>query len=496
MAGTIAGMTARKTLLAAAALLASSWGPATTVPRAQIPVGAPERVMTPDGSVFVLLKRPSRGIVWWASFIRMGAKHESAAQMGLAEACARSSLAGTTTHGTSAPAAESEARENLDKLRSALHEGQLAGRADGGLAAVRKDIEDALARVRNLSNPFAFRRILSGIPATPPKITCSADGYLLEASLPSDRLDDFAILMFGRRKDAMLRGYHDELARIRQRLRAESEAPGAMHRRALCLAALEVDPLRRVLLAPNPGAPHVTRASALQFYRKHHRGVRTTTVLVGDFDPESVKAMLAKTFVDARGASGPRREFAIEPAQNGPRSRVLNSSEARLLWAWRPPADARPDALRVLATWLERRLESEFVRERALASWVRVSPRFPSLSAPSPFTVELAANSAYDFRQLEIAAQQHLREIERNGPPADEVGVAALSVLTEIRGTFEDPARTAASIANSVGRHPTRSLPSTVDTLAATAALSRVLFSESKRTTVTTRPEAKDGDGR
>lgn len=490
---TLAGMILRKSFQLTS-LLVFTLGTAGSGASAQI--GAPKRIVTPDGSVFVLMQRKSRGLAWWASFVRMGAKHEGPGQRGLAEACAHASLAGTTTHGTSAPDAETEARGNLDTLRQSLHNARLDGRPDGEVAALQSDIDDARARVRNLCDPLVFRRLLSAIPATPPKITCSADGYLLESSLPSDRLGDFAILMAARRKDAVLRGYHGILMSVRNRLAKAAEAPGAEHRRALCLTALEVDPLRRVLLPPSKDAAYIHRAEALSFYKKHHMPGRTTTVIVGDFDPSQLQAQLLKTFVDARGSSAGMRETILEPQQNGPRTRVLSSTDPRLLWAWRPPDDARTDALQVLATWMQRRLEREFVRERALARSVEVHARFPSDSAPSPFTVEMTANTAYDFRQLELAAQKHFEEIEKNGPPAQEVGIAALTVVTEIRGIFEDPEKTAAAIANRVGRHPTRSLPVTVKTLEATAELSVRLFSESKRATVTTRPPAESEAGR
>lgn len=456
----------------------------------------PERFLTPDGSVFILMPRPTRGLVWWSAWFRMGSKHEGEGQSGLAAACAHATLAGTTTHGTSAPDAEKEALTALDAIRRTLRNAELTDRPDSEISALRSDYRDALARCRNLSDPLAFRRLLSAIPATPPRITCDVDGYMLESSFPSDRLDDFAVLMANRRRDAVLRGVHDLLNGARAARRQEARAPGAQHRRALLLTALEVDPLRRALIAPPTKSRYVSHDEALAFYRKHHVPGTTSTVILGDFDPARVRASLEKIYVDAKGSSATVDPGVEEPPQTGPRSKVLTSEDPRYLWAWRPPDDARTDALEALATWLQRRLETEFVNERGLAKSVRVHARFPGGSAPAPFMIELLANSAFDFRQLELAARKHLEVIEDKGVPPAELQMAALGVITDALRVWESPRRTAAMIAQRVGRHPARALPSDDNTPAAAYELSQRLFAESKRTIVTTRPPVENGEER
>ncbi|MCB9882954.1 MAG: insulinase family protein [Planctomycetes bacterium] len=475
---------------AIAALVAGTSAIATIPAQAaQLPV---ERFVTSDGSVFVLMPRPARGIVYWAEWIRMGRKHESETQAGLAEACAIASLAGTTTHGTSSPEAEAELLQQLDTVRRALRTAEIQGRADGELAALRAEFADTKARCANLSDRFAYQRLLTSIPASALRLTPGVDGYLLESSCPTDRVDEFAVLLASRRKDAVLRGYHEILDEVRARLRRESEEPGASHRRALALTALEVDPLRRVLIPPPPKAPPIARTEALEFYRRHHDPSGTTTVIVGEFDPTRVKDQLGKIFVSSTAPTSMIQNDVLEPPQEGPRTKVLISSEPRLLWGWRPPDDARYDALEVLAEWLQRRLEREFVRERNVAKSVRVLPRFPGGGAPAPFVVELLANSYFDFGKLEIAARNTFETLEREGAPAKELQLEAATVLTDVRRVFENPRDMASVLARAVGRSATRSLPPTERTLEAAFALGKLVFSESKRTTVTTRPPADD----
>ncbi len=472
------------TALATALLL---WHPSL---RSQALPLAIERVVTSDGSVFVLLPRKTRGLTYWAEWTRMGRKHESETQAGLAEATAIASLAGTTTHGTSAPEAEAELLMQLDAALQALRSAELFGGSDGDIAALRATYNDIDAACRNLSDRFAFRRLVTSIPARPLRVTPGIDGYLIESAFDAERFDDFAVLMSSRRRDAVLRGYHEILDDVRARYRRDADTPGASHLRALALTALEVDPLRRVLIAPSEKAPPIPRNDALDFYRRHHAPNRTTTVIVGDIDVARTKLLLSKVYASASASTSLPPNDILEPPQNGPRTKVLVSTEPRLVWGWRPPDDARQDALEVLATWLQRRLEREFVRERDLAKSVTVHARFPGGGPPAPFVIELEANSHFDFRKLEVAARAAFESLERDGASGDELRREAANVQTQVLELWENPTELAATLARIVGRSSNRSMPPTEHTLEAAFELSKLVFAEARRTTVTTRPPA------
>ena len=436
------------------------------------------RVETPDGSVFVLIERPSKVAVW-SSFVRMGRIHEAPGQEGLAEACVLASLSGTRTIGSRSADAEMQALDRVDRARSRLltaSQGAARDKALSELVAARR----AHAK---LVRPRAFVDRILRLPATLPRVQGGVAGTLLTTEVPANRLRELARLMKLRRSEAVLRDFDLRLAHARSITR--KTPPDAMLART-ALLAFDVHPARRALL-PAAQLQEVGRQEALAFYAKYQRPERTTTVIVGGFKSKQLATQLRAIFDTAVTTPGPR-PIGAEPATVGTKATELRiGPRPRLVRAWRNPATSDSltrEALRRLLTGTSGSLLDGALRRanlRRVALSVHVNLPWPL--EPSLLAIDVEASDANELDRASTVIDDVIKSLRTN--KVDEKLAARVFGVwrAERRRVLEDPRLCAIDHAERIGSDSRRQLVQE-PRLDHVLELAKALFDETRMTQV------------
>jgi hypothetical protein len=352
----------------------------------------------------------------------------------MAEACVLASFNGTSRHGTTVPDLEATALDRLDDAESAL-----ARAKPGEQTRLRQAAEQAAARASKLGNVWQFRHLLASLPARAPRVEALVDGSLLSTAVPSGMIGELAVLMHSRRTQATFRGFQAALARVRLARHNEPTPPALAWWREALLLALSLHPQRRIYLTPTPDS-FVSRRDALDAWRRYATAERHTTVITGDFHPETVAELIRRVFVKQAGETLAPPAMPVEPPQLGERSTTVTAGEPRLVLVWQTSPDTPLAALEVVAELIggnSSDLVSRLVHERRLAKSIEARARFPGLDWPSLFMLEATATDQKTYPELQRALLEWLDGMRGKGP-GDAALEQAIRVWQTAREALSD----------------------------------------------------------
>tara|TARA_R110002072_G_scaffold269796_3_gene429152 strand:- start:13930 stop:15477 length:1548 start_codon:yes stop_codon:yes gene_type:complete len=302
------------------------------------------RLTTPDGSRFHLIVDPTIAHVHWAIASWADGRDDPPGLPGLTMAAANASLSGTWKTGSSDPEAE---RAALMKLDEAWQQ-QLAkpGDAEAAAEVVRRDKEAAALGDRRI-----FRRVLAAAPTFQPEIIDRDPLAVFVLTTLEPAIETVAKLLVERREEQVLRGLmrawvpsvlarvQDHASHPRQRLYAETLA--LLIPSSPTIARLEAPPF----VAPN-------RNQALAAWQASQHPTTTVHVLIGSFDPQSLKATLNKVFSETKLIAPTRRQQPPRPLRGQRRSIVPGMPSGGGVIAWVLPPENDPTALELARRWL------------------------------------------------------------------------------------------------------------------------------------------------
>jgi predicted Zn-dependent peptidase len=179
------------------------------------------------------------------------------------------------------------------------------------------------------------------------------------------------------------------------------------------------------------------------FFRALHVPANASLVVAGDFDPDTVRALIERTF--GALAPGPARvRSGAPPAALADERQVVTGDRVafpKLVLAWHsPPAFAPGDAeLQLAATILAEgpasRLEQRLVLDLRLAQEVDACQLSAALG--SVFVIEAVATPGADLEALERVILDELADLARDGPDAHELERARVRANARFRRRME-----------------------------------------------------------
>lgn len=221
-----------------------------------------------------------------------------------------------------------------------------------------------------------------------------------------------------------------EAARVAARadLRATRADPSHVAAASALAAAFSAHPYRRALLGTDATLDALTLDELRAFYDRAYGAGQATLVVVGDFDPRTVRARATALFGAWRAATAPAARTR-EPDQGQPHVVVSTADVAdpELALAWKTPAFHDDDraALQVLAAVLGQgartRLDDELVRNRQLARSTRA---FLYAGRDGGLLVTSATLGAGPVEDTTAIVLEEVARLGRDGPTRDELSRA------------------------------------------------------------------------
>lgn len=404
---------------------------------AQSGAARPEPVdfRTPDGSRFVLLPRPKMETVEWAIATPADAALDLPGLEGLAVVAAKTSLFGTWQIGSLDAEKEQAAHRRLDAAWREMFATKMSPAAQAELKAAQDE-------VAALGDPAVFRRVLATIPVDRPEVRHVGTAAVLSLTTVPEALPQLCDLLVQRREQQALRElpkvWAEELV---ARQRAFDADPRSLLYAEVVAMALPGHPALRNFERPSAMPPQ--RSQAQVAWQRSQHPARTVHVLLGGFDPTTVRNLLESKFDSTALPLEPLPEAPlVRPIASERRSTVPGCKAAATLFAWQLPAGTDATTATAMARWLagpQGRIADE-LRKRGLGD------REVRVRAPWPAALGLAG-----LLLVEIGGPQDGKE--RADTLRDAVMATVAEAAAEGPGSAEseridrDMARAAATVA-------------------------------------------------
>jgi len=388
--------------------------------------------------------------------VDLGSLDDPAGQSGIAHMLEHTTLSGAANVGSLDPKAEGTALAELDRANHALEEARSKPETESTIVA---DLERWFAQSQRAAQATAEDREVVGSRleshgAVGLNATTSADVTQFFTSIPTENVDLWLSLEAARLRYPIFRRYYLERNVVLR------EIQGLTGGRPTCQELLLRDifpgsPLAQSLAGDPRELKKIDRPAALAYFHRFYRPERTVIVIVGNVQPEAIRAAAEKYFGDWRPDSPgdvPRSRAAHISPLKELRTRSCNSVRNPLVLMAFPQDAATPAQLAAVDVLTElinsedlSPLSRRLVEKQNIAWNVAASSNFPSHKMPGFFLVHVYGISGVEHQRLIEEARNSLREL--SSAPEEDIQGGIFAAEMKIATQLDDPPSFAALLA-------------------------------------------------
>jgi predicted Zn-dependent peptidase len=383
-----------------------------------------------NGLRFIVVERHAAPVFSFETVVNSGSAADGLGTTGLAHMMEHMAFKGTAIVGTKDYAAEQPLLEREEAAFGAvLEERRRGAHADSTrLRSLEKSFADAQTASHALVVSNEFQKVIEQAGAQNWNASTHTDFTDYFYSLPSNRLELWALMEGGRMGHPVFREFYKERDVVyeERRMRTESSPIGRL-----------IDEFIHASYVAHPygfggiGYPSdlksFTRTQGEEFFRRHYVAKNMTVAIVGDVTTTEVKAVAEKYFGDLSDAPLPPPIDTVEPEQRAERRVILEDAAQPLVFiGWHVPAatDPRYPAYEALADLLGggdwARLQKTLVKEKKIAVRIQCGTGFPGEKYPNQLVVLVVPASGQDPLKVEQAVYDALDEVRTTRPLTDE----------------------------------------------------------------------------
>lgn len=392
-----------------------------------------------NGLKLLVVERHDTPVVSAYITIGVGSVHETSETRGVAHLLEHMLFKGTKTLGTTDYEKEKPILEKIEAVGSKLDALRLQAEAD---PEVVKALEKELASLQAEHKQYVVKDVFSNIYSENGGVGYNAftskdlTTYLI--SLPSNKLELWALLESDRMKNPVLREFYTERDVIREeRRRSYDTNPDRRHYETLVTNAFTLHPYRNPIIGWHSDIANLSPQKTREFLQKYYAPVNTVIALVGDVKADDAISLVERYFGDLEPGTPVPNVSAIEPKQNGEkRIDEIFDAEPRLAMAWHKPAMPHKDDYvfdlidQILGNGRTSRLYRSLVEEKKLATSVSVygapGSRFSNL-----FVIDAVPRYPHTTAELEAAVYVELGKLKQELVAPDELNKVRNRLLTD-----------------------------------------------------------------
>ncbi|MBT9317917.1 M16 family metallopeptidase [Leptothoe spongobia] len=268
-----------------------------------------------NGMKFIVLERHQAPVVSMMLYAKVGAVNEVDGYTGVAHYLEHLAFKGTTNIGTTDYAAEAPLLEEMDAVFGQLMAAEKVG-DDEQLAALHAQFDTLQAQASGYVEQNKFGQIIEQSGGRGLNATTSADATRYFYSLPSNKLELWMSLESARFLDPVFREFYKEKEVIleERRMRVDNSPIGQIVEKFLEVA-FDEHPYRRPVIGYKEDLRTATRADIAEFFDAYYGPSNLVAAVVGDVDPENVKALAKAYFGRSKARSLPPDVTIEEPVQ-------------------------------------------------------------------------------------------------------------------------------------------------------------------------------------
>jgi len=373
-----------------------------------------------NGMKLLVVERHDTPIVSAYITIGVGSVHETSETRGVAHLLEHMLFKGTKTLGTTDYEKERPILEKIEKVGSKLDALRLRTGDDPTQAAV---LEEELAALQKEHKQYVVKDVFSNLYAENGGVGYNAftskdlTTYLI--SLPSNKLELWALIESDRMRNPVLREFYTERDVIHEeRRRSYDTNPSRRHYESLVNNAFAVHPYRNPIIGWHSDIANLSPQKTREFLQKYYAPVNTVIALVGDVKAADAIALVERYFGDLEPGTPAPNVSALEPEQNGEKRVVdIFDAEPRLAIAFHKPTMPHKDDYtfdlidQVLGSGRTSRLYRSLVEEQKLATSVSVYGA-PGSRYPNLFVVDAIPRHPHTTEELEAAIYVELDKLK------------------------------------------------------------------------------------
>lgn len=275
--------------------------------------------------------------------VRVGGKNDPAETTGLAHYFEHMMFKGTPNFGTSNWAEE---KVLLDKIE-ALFEIYRVETDESKRASLYKQIDSISYEASKLAIPNEYDKLMKLIGSQGTNAATSLDYTFYIENIPSNQLENWAIIQADRFTHPVLRLFHTELETVYEEKNMSLTNDGRKTIETLFASLYPNHPYgQQTVLGHAEHLKNPSMTNINNFFDKWYIPNNMAVVLAGDFDPDQAIAVVDKYFGKLESKPLPEFSFKIENPFNEPIIREVKGLEAEnLVIAFRFPGVSSDDAL-------------------------------------------------------------------------------------------------------------------------------------------------------
>jgi predicted Zn-dependent peptidase len=347
----------------------------------------------PNGLTFIVLERHEAPIFAFRTYVNVGGVDEVAGITGIAHMFEHMAFKGTTHIGATDVEAEREALAKVDRTWEALlAERRKRHAADstriGDLEAAFKAAQEEAGRYV-VSNEFPT--VLEREGADGLNAMTGVDLTMYLYSLPSNKLELWALLEGDRLANPVLREFYKERDVVIEERRMGSEStPADRLYEDFIHTAFVAHPYGDGIIGHRSDLETFTRAEAEEFHRKYYVAKNMYIAVVGDVKFDEVKRLAEKYFSAVSDRPAPPPVDTVEPPQRAERRIVMEDDAQPIVFLGYHMPDANDPRYRahealsdILTGGRSSRLYTSLVKEQKIAVQVGSTTGFPGEKYPN-----------------------------------------------------------------------------------------------------------------
>lgn len=397
-----------------------------------------------NGLTFIVVENHDAPVLSVLTYADVGSVDEVKGITGMAHLFEHMAFKGTTTIGAMDLEAEYAAMKKVDEifddLRNERHKGHLAD--PERLASLEQAFDDAKTAARELGRSNAMDEAIDRAGGTGLNATTGRDATRYFYSLPSNKLELFFALESNRFLEPVLREFFIERDVVKEERRMGESSPVGRLVEEMLSAAYKAHPYGEPTVGHMADIDTVTRAEAMDFFRRYYGAGNLTIIISGDADPAHVKE-LAHEYFDRLPAGPPVEPVeTTEPPQIAERRVTMEdrSQPVILMGYHKVDINHEDDVVfnvlsDILGSGRTSRLYTKLVKEQKIAVNASSFTDFPGSKYPNMIVFFAFPSKDYTAAYTEQAIEEEIERIRNEEVSEEELSRAKVRARVNlIRG--------------------------------------------------------------
>ncbi len=275
--------------------------------------------------------------------VRVGSKNDPAETTGLAHYFEHMMFKGSTHFGTT----DWEKEKPMVATIDALFEVYRNEKNEAKRAAIYHQIDSISYEASKIAIPNEYVKLMKVIGSQGTNAATSNDYTIYQEDIPSNQIENWAIIQADRFTNPVLRLFHTELETIYEEKNMSLTNDGRKSSEAMLKALFPNHPYgKQTTLGETEHLKNPSMKNVREFFAKYYVSNNMVVSMSGDFDPDEVIKVIDKNFSKLKPGNPPKLMFVQEEPIKTPIIKEVTGLDAEnITIAWRFGGVATKDAL-------------------------------------------------------------------------------------------------------------------------------------------------------